>query len=243
MQPLRKGFCFLVAVVALAGTAMMITSTATTHWVWSYVVRNSSTNPDDYGRNRSPDPNDRGGLYGSMYFGLFNGISYLNWGGGLRTDELSSFDYLSDTYNIGLWISVIVFCILAIIMGAVTTVFATYNACVVPVNMVTGIFGLYLWTGSAALLSGIAMVLFIVEYYISLIDGILSDEHYDDRWRSQWVHFGYSFWLVVASFCVFIFNAIFVKLASLGHDEDIHMPSIYYHEESGKKDMGLDLMY
>ncbi|XP_002734946.1 clarin-2-like [Saccoglossus kowalevskii] len=241
----RKAFCFLCACIALAATALLITAFVTENWVWSYVYQDKDDiQPDDYGQNKVPDnPNDRGTYLGSIYFGLFNGVVYLNWGAGPRSYEQSSKDYLADTYNEGLWISTIVFCALGIIMGLVTIGFAIYNTIKVPIGMITGIFGLYIWNGLAALFTGICMVLFIIEYYVSLIDGLLNDAHTAESWETQWVHFDYSFWLVVAAFCLLVVNFGVVKLSSKGEDPDMTINMRMTSPQTNKGDMGVVLMY
>ncbi|XP_077992207.1 clarin-3-like [Glandiceps talaboti] len=245
MQPLRKGFCFLAAIVAVAGTVLIITGLATPRWVWSHVRQNKSTaDEEDYGAHPQEGTIDRGHYLGTVFVGLFEATTHLNWGAGMRDLEYETFDYLVGVYNEGLWISIIVFCCLCIPFGITAAVAAFYNACVVPINMISGVFGLYIWNGVAALFSGVTMVLFIVEYYVNLIDGIVSVGDYDDNWRNEWVHFHYSFWLVVSAFCLFVINCAFVKIASLGEDPDLKIPRVTGQDNHQKgADVGLGLMY
>ena len=52
-------------------------------------------------------------------------------------------------FNMGLWVSTILFAVLAICWGLVAVVFSAINASIRPIETITGPMGLYLWNGLA----------------------------------------------------------------------------------------------
>ncbi|GFY77574.1 uncharacterized protein TNIN_300851 [Trichonephila inaurata madagascariensis] len=154
---------------------------------------------------------------GELYFGLFEGSKTLNYGFGDRKSQIWIQQEMvknPQLFTFSLWLLTIMCLALAMLFALISAVFAVINTVVTPVEVITGIAGLYLWNGIGALFSAGSVLSWVVQYYTKLQDNVMTKEEIDQQWISKdkaW--FGYSFWFAVAAFILFVINIIITTLA------------------------------
>lgn len=181
------GCCFAIALMAAA--------MSTRFWLEAEAVQ-QRVGPDNTLEVR---PNSTG----HVNFGLFKGRKSLNVGFGTR---LHSFDVNSVFMNYGLWVGTIVCLSLGMVFAVVGALFAVINTATTPVEAITGVPGLYLWNGLAALFNLICVILWAVQYHKYLTHNVLLYDAVDGWTTENNEVFGYSYWLVVVAIFVHVVN-------------------------------------
>ncbi|KAG8171415.1 hypothetical protein JTE90_023061 [Oedothorax gibbosus] len=154
---------------------------------------------------------------GELYFGLFEGSKTLNYGFGDRKTQIWIQQEMTKNpqlFTFSLWLLTIMSLALAMLFGLISAVFAVINTVVTPVEVITGISGLYLWNGIGALFSAGSVISWAALYYTKLQHNVMTKEELDQQWISKdkaW--FGYSFWFAVVTFVLFSANIILTSLA------------------------------
>lgn len=190
------GCCFAIALVAAA--------MSTKFWLEAEAIQ----------LRHGPDntPEVRPNSTGHVNFGLFKGRKSLNVGFGTR---LHLFDVVpDDLMDYGLWVGTIVCLSLGLLMAVVGALFAVINTATTPVEAITGVPGLYLWNGLAALFDMICVILWAVQFHTHLSKNVLLYDR-DNGWTTEGLEvFGYSFWLVVVAIFVHVANIAIIFIGT-----------------------------
>lgn len=111
----------------------------------------------------------------------------------------------------GLWLFTVLSVALSMLFGLVGAIFAVINSVTTPVELITGIPGLYLWNGMGALFSLGAVISWVLQYYMKLKKNVMTKEELKSKWDSNnRSYFGYSFILVIVALCLYVINIIIV---------------------------------
>lgn len=114
----------------------------------------------------------------------------------------------------GLWLFTIMCVALSVLFALISAIFAVINTVVTPVEVVTGVAGLYLWNGVGGLFSAGAVVSWVAQFYSKLRKNVMTKDEIEQQWISEdKAMFGYSFWFVVVAFILFVINMIITTLA------------------------------
>ncbi|UYV75767.1 hypothetical protein LAZ67_13001274 [Cordylochernes scorpioides] len=139
--------------------------------------------------------------------------------------------------NFGLWLVVVLSVALAMVFSLVAAVFAVINTVMTPVEVITGLAGLYLWNVIgihvvlamiimpprcdevkclvSVLLAWVGSGCWLGQFLSRLQNNVMSKEEQDQHWSSTGrAVLGYSFWLVVAAGFLMGLNLALVRLAS-----------------------------
>lgn len=129
--------------------------------------------------------------------------------------------------NFGLWVSMLVFLALGITFGCFSAVMSAINAVITPIELITGIVGLYLWNGLTCLFCVISLVLYAVQYsthFAHIAKGLSDHYHILGKMENQ-AKLDYSFYMVVAAASIYLFNNVLVFAAmrrfEVGHNRGV----------------------
>ncbi|RWS04900.1 Clarin-3-like protein [Dinothrombium tinctorium] len=114
----------------------------------------------------------------------------------------------------GLWLFTVLSIAIAIMFGIVSSIFAIINTVMTPIEVITGLHGLFLWNGMGALFCTSACVSWLIQYRNKLRRNVLTQDEISYGWNStnrSWL--GYSFFFVVAALSLYLFNIFLVYLA------------------------------
>ncbi|XP_063868227.1 uncharacterized protein LOC135104624 isoform X1 [Scylla paramamosain] len=136
--------------------------------------------------------------------------STLDPGTGNTTSGPENLEYM----DYGLWVGTIACLSAGLLMAVVGALFAIVNTATTPVEAITGIPGLYLWNGLAALCDMLTVILWAVQFHKHLTDNVLLYDA-NDGWTTKGMEvFGYSFWLVVVAIFVHIANIVIISIGT-----------------------------
>jgi len=197
--------------------AALSASLATQKWISAKPVRMSFINGSDLPEDPALDRSDRK-FRGDINFGLFQGTKTLNYGFGDRVSQLWIKEELMRNPNLmpfGLWMFTVLCVALAMLFGLVSSIFAVINTVMTPIEVITGLQGLFLWNGMGALFCTGACISWLIQFRSKLRRNVLTTDEIKDGWTSEnraWL--GYSFFLVVAALALYLLNVLLVALAS-----------------------------
>ncbi|KAF4529690.1 hypothetical protein B566_EDAN010776 [Ephemera danica] len=127
----------------------------------------------------------------------------------LANAESKAFDPPGTYISYGLWVTTIVFISLSILMASVAALFAVVNTAGNPVEPILGIFGLYIWNTASAVLITITMIIWGIQFGVTLVDNAVVFETITGECSSEGRGaLGYSYWLLLVS--------IFIHLGCIG---------------------------
>jgi len=228
MEQRKRVLTFLTFFVCTACLAFLTASLATQKWIIAKPVRiaflNSTSvenvryfDSDHDGDNDDHDEHDSGKFKGEIYFGLFQGTKILNYGFGDRVTSIWIKQEQAKNPNLmafGLWFFTVLCVAIAMIFGLVSSVFAIINTVMTPIEVITGVQGLFLWNGLGGLFSTGACISWLLQYRNRLRRNVLTTDEQNDGWTSEgraWL--GYSYFFVIASLALYVFNILLVYLA------------------------------
>jgi len=114
-----------------------------------------------------------------------------------------------------LWMFTILCVAIAMIFGLVSSIFAVINTVMTPIEIITGIQGLFLWNGMGALFCTGACISWLVQFRNKLRKNVMTNEEIKDGWTSEnRARLGYSFFMVVIALGLFLFNVLLIGLAT-----------------------------
>ncbi|XP_071793766.1 clarin-1-like isoform X2 [Asterias amurensis] len=234
----------IVLLLSLCSFGALIAGCATPNWIDAIATRENATNSSAITNPNSVPPP----FTGLIHFGLFNGVKQFNYGFSSRPPQsFSIFSEHKDVYSVGYPIACFIFLIIAIIFALVSTIFGLVNTLTVPIETIHGVMGLYLWNAVGAAACLIAWVVYLILYLSHLTRNVLNQEDmgYPNNFRTTSVNFGFSFWLVVVSFFLFLLNILFVFLAHLLQDPNFLRKKKKESEmaKGSGNTVGLGLMY
>ncbi|XP_071502558.1 clarin-2-like [Diadema antillarum] len=196
-------------------SCMLIASFCSPNWIEAQAIRNVTGAPDTI----ADPPNDR--YSGLVTFGIIYGYKQFNYGFGAR-ERLTYIVFVEyeDVYNTDLVVVTLVFMIPAVVFAVVATFFSYLNTTRVPTETLHGRPGLYLWNGIGLLACVLSLSVYAALYLTEIQYEALSVEDrqstggfYTDRSL-----LGYSYWLVVASAVLYVFNLILILMTQLVQD-------------------------
>lgn len=216
MDLVKRVLTFLTFFVCCGALAFLTASYSTNYWVVVKPVREVF----DVSNISTPvnvEEEGTGKFRGEISFGLFKGEKRLNHGFGLRPNPISVRTEMSTNpqlMNFGLWLFTILSLALALLFGVVSAVFAVINTVMTPVEVITGVVGLYLWNGIAALFSLAAILSWVAQFHLKLNVNVMSKDEQKSQWVSEgYAEFGFSFWFVAVALVLFVGNVGLVSLA------------------------------
>lgn len=207
MDVTKRIIVFLTFFICCGCIIFLAVSLATKEWIVAKPVRIVVNLTDE----------DEGKFRGYINFGLFEGSKELNHGFGNRKTHISIRQEISQNPSFmsnGLWLFTIICVSLATLFALISAVFAIINTVLIPVEIIMGVMGLYLWNSIGALFSLAAVISWTIQYFTKLKDNVMTIEEQDKNWTSKdkaWL--GYSFWFVVIVIIFFLLNISLVTLA------------------------------
>lgn len=207
----KRILTFFTFFICCGCLAFLSASLATQEWIIAKPVKIkpeslSNVTADDHKKFR-----------GELHFGLFEGYKILNHGFGDRKSYILIQQEITKNPELmifGLWLFTIMCVALAVLFALISAIFAVINTVVTPVEVVTGVAGLYLWNGVGGLFSAGAVVSWVAQFYSKLRKNVMTKEEIEQQWISEdKAMFGYSFWFVVVAFILFVLNVIITTLA------------------------------
>ncbi|GAB1600513.1 clarin-2-like isoform X1 [Argonauta hians] len=156
---------------------------------------------------------------GYIHYGLFRGAMLLNYGLGDRVSDILVSRDIKDLnlMDYGLWITVVVLHLMAIVWAVLAAGFTLYNLFGKPIETITGPFGLYVWNGCAAIFTLLSIVLFLILFKTSIYDkNIFNEKEINHGWRSVGLSKpDWSFYINVGALGCFILNILLLKLSDV----------------------------
>jgi len=219
MEQRKRVLTFLTFFVCTACLAFLTASLATQKWIIAKPVRIAFLNSSSL-ENVSfidDDHDDSGKFKGEIYFGLFQGTKILNYGFGDRVTPIWIKQEQAKNPNLmafGLWFFTVLCVAIAMIFGLVSSVFAIINTVMTPIEVITGVQGLFLWNGLGGLFSTGASISWLIQFRNRLRRNVLTSDEQNDGWTSDgraWL--GYSYFFVIASLVLYVFNILLIYLA------------------------------
>ncbi|XP_067012029.2 clarin-3 isoform X2 [Anabrus simplex] len=102
--------------------------------------------------------------------------------------------------NAGLWVSTVLFLVLALVITGASSLLAVLNAATNPSRTCLAMDGLYFWNGAAAFLDLLVLILWGSQFAVTLTDNVaVADVIKGDYTSSGLASLGYSYWLVFVS--------------------------------------------
>ncbi|XP_067136624.1 clarin-3-like isoform X2 [Centruroides vittatus] len=206
MDIVQKILIYLTFIICLGCLALLSVSLATEEWLNSKpIIERDVINRTSVRK-----------FEGELHFGLFSGKKNLNFGFGDRLSNIIIKTILKEDPPMiiyGLWLFTVLSVALSMLFGLVGAIFAVINSVTTPVELITGILGLYLWNGMGALFSLGAVISWILQFYLKLSKNVMTKEELKLKWNSDGrSSFGYSFILVIVALCLYVINIIIVTI-------------------------------
>ncbi|XP_072177218.1 clarin-2-like [Diadema setosum] len=125
-----------------------------------------------------------------------------------------------NVYNTDLVVVTLLFMIPAVVFAVVATFFSYLNTTRVPPETLHGRPGLYLWNGIGLLACVLSLSVYAALYLTEIQYEALSveDRQSQGGFYTDRSLLGYSYWLVVASAVLFVFNLILILMTQLVQD-------------------------
>ncbi|XP_781677.3 clarin-1 [Strongylocentrotus purpuratus] len=248
----RATLFFMVTCGSIACMILLGIALGTTSWVRAYLVRditvfNTSQPLRGFLGSNPIESDDPGAFNGVSFFGLFYGCKKFNYGlGGRKYNCYSVFSEHAEVYDTGMVIAVIIFLIPAAIFALISTIFGLVNILTVPIETLHGPVGLYIWNLIGVLCTAVSIILYLVIYITQIRFEVLNqaDRAPPHNFNTSRVDFGFSFWLVVATFIILCVNIVLVFLAHMVENPNLLSSKKKSMNVSGKGgDIGLGIMY
>lgn len=224
----KRVLIFATFILFSCGIALISTALATDYWFSAKPVFNTSLalatfdnrlSDDESSSTISPLRSITLNNEISVHSGLFNGVRMLDFGLGVRSTSFTVRDEVrsgESFMSLGLWVTIILFAVLALLWGVVGIVFSLINTVIVPYETITGPVGLYLWSSLAVLCTFISILLYVVQYYTTIFYDVLLKEHTSVGYTSTGLtRFDYSFWMMLGALGAFAANILLLLLSGL----------------------------
>ncbi|XP_076372091.1 clarin-2-like [Tachypleus tridentatus] len=211
MDLVKRALTFLTFFVCCISLAFLAASFATQSWIEAEPIRTGIklNSTSSYGEDKK--------FVGTINFGLFKGEKVLDYGLGPRKSHIWIKTELLKNPTLmvfGLWLFTIICVALSMVFGLVGAIFAVINTVIVPVELITGMVGLYLWNCIGAVASLAAVLSWVVQYYVKLQKNVMTEEEIGDKWTSEGqARLGSSFWFVIVALVLYVLNIFIIKLA------------------------------
>ncbi|XP_052825960.1 clarin-2 isoform X1 [Octopus bimaculoides] len=209
MEKKKRPFVGFTLLFITVGTVTLMMSLATDYWVCVHpkllIGENNATDTRRY--------------RGSIHYGLFRGGIMLNYGLGDRLSKIIVSQNIKDMnlMDYGMWITVVILHLLAIVWAVVAAGFTLFNLFGKPIETITGPFGLYVWNGCAASFTLLSIVIFLILFKTSIYDeNIFQQAEIDSGWRSVGLsHPSWSFYINLGALGCFLLNILLLKISDV----------------------------
>ncbi|CAI9726900.1 Hypothetical predicted protein [Octopus vulgaris] len=206
MEKTKRCYVRVTLFFVLVAFACLFASLTTDHWV--------QVNPEIHVGNVTANKTTA-----YIYFGLFSGSRNLDVGNGERIRSLKVSQNIKDMnlMDYGMWITVVVLHLLAIVWAVVAAGFTLFNLFGKPIETITGPFGLYVWNGCAASFTLLSIVIFLVLFKTSIYDkNIFEQAEINTGWRSVGLsHPSWSFYINLGALGCFLLNILLLKISDV----------------------------
>ncbi|XP_076363997.1 uncharacterized protein LOC143253673 isoform X1 [Tachypleus tridentatus] len=117
-------------------------------------------------------------------------------------------------FSFGLWIMTITFLVMALLFGLLGTIFGVLNTVTTPVELITGMLGLYVWNILGVIASLMTIIMWAALFHTALINNIMTQEELEEGWTSKdKAYLSKSFWYVLIALFFYFINIVLVHLA------------------------------
>lgn len=116
--------------------------------------------------------------------------------------------YTLGLFSYGCWVTCILSAAFSITFGLITVAFTIFNIYGKPIETITGPKGLYVWNGIAFFFALLELILFLVLFLITWKKNFLEKETFAKFDVSYYTNMGYSFYLVLVAFGLYLVNII-----------------------------------
>ncbi|XP_076363999.1 clarin-2-like isoform X2 [Tachypleus tridentatus] len=210
MDSVKRALTFSTVVLCCGCLAFLAASLGTEKWVNAVPLR------EGYAVNIS-DIDQEGRYKGTINVGLFSGYKKLDPGAGARENELKITDERQkypSFFSFGLWIMTITFLVMALLFGLLGTIFGVLNTVTTPVELITGMLGLYVWNILGVIASLMTIIMWAALFHTALINNIMTQEELEEGWTSKdKAYLSKSFWYVLIALFFYFINIVLVHLA------------------------------
>ncbi|XP_022257811.1 clarin-3-like [Limulus polyphemus] len=117
-------------------------------------------------------------------------------------------------FNFGLWTMTITFLVMALLFGLLGAIFGVLNTVTTPVELITGMLGLYVWNILGAIASLMTIIMWAVLFHTALKNNIMTQEEIEEKWTSKdKAYLSNSFWYVLIALIFYLLNNVLIYLA------------------------------
>ncbi|XP_014786516.1 clarin-2 isoform X2 [Octopus bimaculoides] len=206
MEKTKRYYVRVTLFIIVVGIGCLFASLTTDHWV--------EVRPEIHVANVTANKTNA-----YIYFGLFAGSRNLDVGLGDRVGNLVVSQNIKDMnlMDYGMWITVVILHLLAIVWAVVAAGFTLFNLFGKPIETITGPFGLYVWNGCAASFTLLSIVIFLILFKTSIYDeNIFQQAEIDSGWRSVGLsHPSWSFYINLGALGCFLLNILLLKISDV----------------------------
>uniref|UniRef100_A0A915DWB4 Uncharacterized protein n=1 Tax=Ditylenchus dipsaci TaxID=166011 RepID=A0A915DWB4_9BILA len=152
-----------------------------------------------------------------VHSGLFHGVRQIDWVFGPKFKIFSVFQEIQthiSFMNKTSWIIMLFFIALGLLWTFVGLLISLLNTVIEEIKNVTGPTGIYLWSSLSVTSHGIALALFLHQYYGVIQENVLLEEHLTARFSSAGhVGLGFSFWLLAFGCAIQVLPIVLIFLS------------------------------
>lgn len=111
--------------------------------------------------------------------------------------------------NAGMWVSCLLFLAIALLAALLTALFSVINTTTNPVEPIAGVFGLYVWNSIAVCSTAVVMILWGVQFAITLSDNVAYSETITGIFKSEGqACLSWSYWVLIGVLFLHIGNLL-----------------------------------
>ncbi|XP_028658917.2 clarin-2 [Erpetoichthys calabaricus] len=229
---LKKTFFSMASILSIASAVLIIVALSTQQWVTGSILCKTGA---ELVNASDPEMNK---FIGEIYYGLFEGRKIRQCGLGRRQTKIYMFPNLVRKLNGALHVFIILFLFITITFALVSFGFCVYNARKIPYQSIKGPAGIYLWNLIAGLFGVFGVVSFIAALKLHrLTERIANFNEHIFQFVALEEHYGFSFWLCVASTATHGVNFLVVAITG------IHFPKMQKKQPEEPTVTGEDLLY
>ncbi|MGH0135401.1 UNVERIFIED_CONTAM: hypothetical protein FKN15_016945 [Acipenser sinensis] len=220
---LKKTLFSLASILSTASAVLLVVALATQKWVTGKILCKTGADLVN-----ASDP-ELVKFIGDIYYGMFQGGKNRQCGLGNRHSHIYIFPHLVKKLNSALHMIIILFLFIAIAFSLVSLVFCIYNARKIPYQSIKGPAGLFGVFGIISFITALKLHRLterVANFPENVFQFVTLEEHY-----------GFSFWLCVASAAAHGANFLIVAITG------IHFPKVKTKKPEEPTVTADDLLY
>ncbi|KAK6493831.1 clarin-2-like [Huso huso] len=207
---LKKTLFCLASILSIASVVLLVTALVTQKWVTGKILCKTGADLVN-----ASDP-ELVKFIGDIYYGMFQGGKNWQCGLGNRRSKIYIFPHLVKKLNSALHMIIIIFLFIAMAFALVSLVFCIYNARKIPYQSIKGPAGIYLWNFIAGLFGISGIISFIAALKLHrLTERVANFPENVFQFVTLEEHYGFSFWLCVASTATHGANFLVVAITGI----------------------------